>query len=120
MLPGQHNLTLQQGATFRRCFLWKDSADVPIDLSGWLARMHIREKVESTQILASLTTENGRIELQPGGLTGRIVLSMGATVTAALKFESAVYDVEFYDPNDLDEVIPYLQGKVKLKFEVTR
>ena len=61
------NLTIEQGATYKKKFTWKDSAGVAIDLSGYSARMHIRKsKASSDPPLVELTNTNGGIVLGGG------------------------------------------------------
>lgn len=88
----------------------------PVDLTGFTARMQIRETVDSATILATLTTENGGITL--GGTAGTVTLLLSATATAAFTFGSAVYDLEIISAGGI--VTPLLSGAVTLVKEVTR
>lgn len=88
----------------------------PVNLTGFTARMQIRETVESTTVIKSLTTENGGIAL--GGATGVITLTITATDTAALTFDSAVYDLEVVSGGGVVTQVAY--GNVTLVDEVTR
>ena len=56
--PAQLDLIIYQGATFRKTFGWKSSS---LDLTGYTARMQIREKIKNSTVVADLTTENGGI-----------------------------------------------------------
>jgi hypothetical protein len=87
----------------------------PIDLSGVTARMQIRPKIDSTEIIDTLTTENGGIVLDNTLKT--ITLEIDESDTATYSFKSAVYDLEVIKNND---VIPFLTGTVLLTKEVTR
>ena len=88
----------------------------PVNLTGFTARMQIRETVESTTIIKSLTTENGGITL--GGAAGTIALLITATDTAALTVDSAVYDLEIASAGGV--VTEVMSGIVLLGDEVTR
>ncbi len=119
MAAGKLDLTIEQGATFRHALVVKQGTgtSAPVaNLTGYTARMQIRTEVESSQVLIALTTENGRITITP--LDGRIDLTISATDTAALNFESGVHDVEIVSGGG--EVTRLVQGKVKLSKEVTR
>lgn len=110
-------LIIDQGATFRKHFVWKvGTPAAPKDLTGYTARMQIRETVESAVVLKSLTTENGGITL--GGATGEIDLYLSAVDTAAIAWDSGVYDIEFIAPNS--DVIRRIAGTVIVTKEVTR
>ncbi len=88
----------------------------PVDLTGFTARMQIRESLESTTTLEELTTENGGITL--GGTAGTVALLISATDTAALDFSTAVYDLELISGAGI--VTRLLYGDITLAEEVTR
>lgn len=110
-------LTIDQGATFRKRFVWKSgSPATPVDLTGYKARMQIRAEVESPEALLTLTTENGGITL--GGVTGEIDLYVSAVVTTGFDWTDGVYDIELVTPNG--DVIRRIAGTVVVTPEVTR
>lgn len=124
MLAGIYNITCQAGSTFGRTLTLKypDPTSSPVDptylpwnLTGYTARMQVRRTIDSSTVLISLTTENGRITL--GGASGIIELNITATDTAALT-SSGVYDLEIVDSNGI--VSRILQGNFTLSQEVTR
>lgn len=113
--------SILQGATFSWSFTWKtapdeDSAKTPVNLTGCTARMQIRSKVESPEVLLSLTTENGGIAL--GGTAGTIELLIDADDTAAITWTSGVYDLEIVFPGG--QVRRLMYGSVVVSPEVTR
>lgn len=105
---------IEQGSTFSHTLTWKDSAGVAIDLTGYTARMTIREDtVDETEII-SLTTENSRITL--GGVAGTIALTITAADTDALEFTDALYDLELVSGSTVTRLI---QGRVRFSKAVT-
>ena len=121
--PAKIKLQIYQGATFRKKFAWKTRAGTkplytytPIDLTGCAARMHIREEIESPATLLELTTENGRITLDP--LEGGIRLYISAADTELIAWESGVYDLEIVHPDAT--VTRLFRGPVSVSLEVTR
>ena len=92
------------------------SWNTPIPLTGYTALMQIRETVESTVVLAELSTANSRIIIDPINFTIQIKLS--AAVTSAFTFDAAVYSMELTD--NQGTVYPFLSGSVSLTKEVTR
>lgn len=117
MAESKLKLTIKQGATFRRGLKWKTGTPAaPVDLTGYTARMQIREEVTSADVLATLTTENGGITL--GGAAGTIVLYLSPVATAAFDWESGVYDIEMIAPNT--DVIRLVEGGIVVSPEVTR
>lgn len=111
-----YDLFVEQGATFVKTITWKDSAGVPVNLTGYTARMQFRPSVNSSTILASATTENGRITL--GGALGTVDIEFDADATAAFDFVSAVYDLELESASGF--VTRLLEGGVEVSKEVTR
>lgn len=114
------NLKIDQGATYDKVVTWKLGAKgataVPVDLTGCTARSQIRAEIDSTAVLLDLTTENGRIEL--GGPDGTIRILIDATTTAAIDWESGVYDLEVVFAGG--RVDRRLAGNVSVSKEVTR
>lgn len=87
----------------------------PVPLAGLTARMQIRSKLASTDIIDELTTANARIILDTTDST--ITLTIPASVTAAYTFKTAVYSLELVNGA---EVIPFIYGNITLDLEVTR
>ena len=116
MPASTYDLYIEQGATWLKTITWNDSDGVPIDLTGYTARMQFRSSVTSSTILATATTENGKITL--GGALGTIVITFSATDTTAFEFVSAVYDLELVSSSGF--VTRLLEGGVEVSKEVTR
>ena len=86
----------------------------PVGLSGYSARMSIKDKVGGTELLR-LDTTNSRIAIDPTNYT--ITLTITATDTAALTFTRGVYDLELQSPGGI--VSALLFGKIAVEQEVT-
>ncbi len=116
MAAGKLKLLIEQGATFRKRLLWSagDPA-LPVDLTGWTARMQLRSAVNSPTVIHELTTANGGIAL--GGVAGTIDLYISEAITAAL-LADGVYDLELVAPGG--DVTRLLKGMFKVSLEVTR
>lgn len=115
-IPGAYDITILQGATFQLRIVWKDAAGALLDLTGYTARMQIRERVSSTTTLANLTTENGGITL--GGTAATVDLLLSATQTGAITALRGVYDLEVVSAGGV--VSRLLAGEVEFSREVTR
>ncbi|MDD2711286.1 MAG: hypothetical protein PHU77_00060 [Simplicispira sp.] len=110
-------LKIEQGATFDKTYTWKAGpAAIPVDLTGCVARAHIRADLPDPAILLALTTETGRIEL--GGAAGTIRIYLHATDTAAIDWEAGVYDLEIEFPDG--RVVRRMAGPVSVSPGVTR
>ena len=131
MIAGVYNLTIEQGSTFGRLISVEqpDLATDPtgqtfenFDLSGFTARMHIRRTIDTLTPMITLTTENGRIAINPsivGDATknNEISLSITAADTATIT-TSGVYDLEIISAGGT--VSKVIRGDVTLIPEVTR
>jgi hypothetical protein len=115
--PAKHNFFVYRGATFSEQIEWKDENGVAIDLTGFTARMHMRDTLEATTPFLTLTTENGGITL--GGAAGTVDLLASAAATSAISATSGVYDLELV-AGDGVTVTRLLEGLVTISPEVTR
>ena len=131
MIAGVYNLTIEQGSTFGRLISVEqpDLATDPtgqtfenFDLAGYTARMHIRRTIDSSTAMITLTTENGRIAINPNIVgyptrNNEISLSITAADTATIT-TSGVYDLEIISAGGT--VSKVIRGDVTLIPEVTR
>lgn len=115
MIAGTHNFTIDQGATFSRRISVKNSDDSVYSLVGYAARMQIRRDQRSSNPMIALSTENGALTIYP--TDGEISIYLTDEQTATLSSDG-VYDLELLSPSG--EVFRLLQGKVRLRPEVTR
>ena len=92
------------------------SWNTPIPLTGYTALMQIRETIESSTVLAELSTANNRIIIDPVNFT--ISMKLSAAITGAFNFDAAVYSMELTD--NQGTVYPFLSGSISLTKEVTR
>lgn len=94
--------------------------NTPQDLTGYTARMQIRDTTESTTILLSLNTNppgpDSRITLDNTAKT--ISLVIDAVTTAALTFSAGVYDLELVSAGGI--VTQLLKGAITVEEEVTK
>lgn len=88
----------------------------PVDTIDYTARMQIRSKVDSPDIILSLTTENSGIVID--NIKKTITINISATDTAALTFNTAVYSLEMISSGG--QVTPFVGGNLTLVKEVTR
>ena len=124
MSAATYNIKADQGSTWNPTWTHKDSAGALVDLTGYAARLQVRESYASETVLLDLTTENGGITL--GGVAGTIAPLATATQMAALVVADApgtpparrcVYDFELV----LGAVVKRkLQGTFTVSREVTR
>jgi len=116
MAAAYYDMLIEQGATFQKTFVWKDSNEDPVDITGYTARMQIRRKKSATTVEHSATTENGGITL--GQTAGTVAVLIPAADTAAFDFTKGAYDLELVDPQGV--VTRLVEGGVEVSKEVTR
>jgi len=122
MTAGTLNIVIEQGSTYQKKLTWADdptfpAAGNPIDITGYSARMHLREEKDSPDpAIIELTNGNGRITI--GGANGEIDLFIDDIDTAAMVIESGFYDLEVESPAGI--VTRLIEGTFQLSTEVTR
>lgn len=111
------NLIINQGATFNSLrIVYKDPVTLlPIDLTGYSARMQIRLNHASDTIILDLPGDDGDILL--GTDEGVIQVDIPASVTEALPAVKGVYDLELITGTYVERL---LEGSVVITPEVTR
>lgn len=90
--------------------------NTPAVLTGFKARMAIKDKVGGT-VLLRLTTENAGIAIDE--VRRVITLNITAADTALFTWKSGVYDLEMVSPDAIPVVTALLSGKVSVTKEVT-
>lgn len=115
MSAGNYTWVIPQGTYQEKIFTYGDANGAPFNLTGMTARMQIRPYKGSTNILLSITTENGGIAL--GGVSGTVTIVI-RTAQTALIASDGFYDIELIDAQG--EVDRFLEGAVRLNAEVTK
>ena len=118
------DIDIYQGATFRLNATWVDPDGDPIDMTGYLARMQIRQTYDASAPLISLTESSG---IALGGVDGVVAVEISAAQTASLPvsrnsgippMEQFYYDLEVEAPDGT--VTRMLFGAARVYREVTR
>lgn len=114
MIPGKYNMVCPQGSTFNKMLTYSIDG-TPVNLTGYTARMQVREKYTSTSAQVTITTENSGIVLDAP--MGEIQLNVSASATAALAAKEYVYDLELVNNGVVTRII---EGKFIVTPEVTK
>lgn len=88
----------------------------PVDLTGYHARMEIKDRVGGT-ILLTLTDQTPDFRIVLDNAAHTITLNINAVDTAALAWQSGVYDLEMISP--AGRVTRIFSGKITVNREVT-
>jgi hypothetical protein len=115
MIPGKYNFICPQGATFSKELVWT-IGNTPVNLTGYTARMQVRENFSSSNFIINLTTENGGITFGVPVL-GSINLLINAATTSTFVPKKYLYDLELSSNSVVTRLI---QGEFIVTAEVTR
>ena len=113
MTPGRLNFTCPQGSTFTRTMTYK-IAGIPVDLTGYSARMQIRPFHYSEDILVNLTNGSG---ITLGASAGTITVLIDPSSTVNIPAGDYVYDLELVTGSNVYRLV---EGKFIVTPEVTR
>lgn len=123
--PAVIDHVVYQGATFRKLYsLTTGTPPRPFDLTGFKGRAQLRPSIDSDEVIATLTTENGGFIIEiirddnDAIVECRWGLYMGPAQTAAFDFKKCVYDAELEDA--VGDVGRIAKGEMELDKEVTR
>lgn len=108
------DLVIFRGLTVNKVITWKNSAGSAVDLTGYTAKLQVRESVDSG-IITEFSTANNRITINAS--LGKITLKMLASDTAALPLISGVYDLRLTDA--AGAVSQLISGRIRVEDEVT-
>lgn len=118
-MAGRLDLAIDKGSTFEKEITWStvtNNVSTPVNLTGMSIRAMFREEMDSPSPFLTLTTENGGAVISDA-LLGKFKLLVPAATSSAIIPISGVWDVELVSGVT---VVRLLEGKVKLKPEVTR
>jgi hypothetical protein len=126
MQAGKYDFVMEQGAVFDENVYWILDTGIPKNITGYSAKMSIRQTVNSVAAIFSLytTPTPGCGTITITGSSGKVRLYANADLTRALSFTSAVYDLELAsdgtDPHTSDYAVRLLEGKITFSKEVTK
>jgi hypothetical protein len=108
--PPRHDFVIKQAATWDPALYWKDG-DQPKNLTGYTARMHIRDKTNGV-LIKELTSSSG---ITITAAEGKVALLISAADTQAFRFKKAVYDLFLIDTAPTpDYAYCALEGEIEL------
>jgi len=108
------NIVIRQGGTYSERFQLRNEDNSIFDLTGYTALMYMKERKDSPNTLATLSTADRKIVL--GGTDGTVDLLLNSLETAALDFKVGYYDLEIRKDGVVTSI---LEGFVTLIKEIT-
>lgn len=121
MPAAEYNFSIEKGTAFVIAFEYQNDNQQPINITNWCARLRwIEDQAENPTIRTFVTNNrNSEYEFTIDPTLGKITLKIPAAQTLVYNFNSARYDMELQEPNDLysgggKKVFRILQGIVTL------
>jgi DUF4097 and DUF4098 domain-containing protein YvlB len=115
MAAATKDYIIEKEAAFKPRLIWLDRNFKPIDLTGWSAKLQVRETIAGSVVLEASTT-NGRIVL--GTVNGVIQIDVPVDVVNALTFTQGIYDLRL--TNALAVPIRFIEGRITVSPGVTQ
>lgn len=128
-MSATRDIEIEQGATFSLGLICYDADGEVIDTSSWTFRGQVRRKSDSSgSPAAAFTCVNGSVQDENGDNQVGVLLSISATITAAIACDTAtsykriptkmIYDIEAVRGDG--SIVRVLQGTASISPEVTR
>ena len=120
MSAGNHNIYIEQGASWTYNIVVNQTDNIPVDLTGYTGKCQIRPQAGSSTLYAEVKVEfldqiNGKITLS---LTDEQTSAIPSTGQDNTDFNNYVYDLTITD--SLGMTIRLLNGNVLLSPGVTK
>jgi hypothetical protein len=101
MPASKYDFPIEQGTSFKLSLIYKDSNQVPIDITDWCARLTWKSSGNnSTQVFISDNTDSS-YSFYIDGPAGKGTLLVPDSTTNDFSFSHAKYDLELQSPDDL-------------------
>jgi len=113
----QTNFIIKKGSTWTKTIIYTDSNDVPVPLTGYTAKMDIKERLDSTTPILQLATGGSGIIITPAA--GQIDIKILDAQTAGILINEGVYDLKISDTSSPPESEFLLEGSITFKPSVT-
>ena len=101
MAASKYDFDIEQGSSFTISIVYKNSEQLPVDLTGWCARLTWRTDDNKVSVFSSDNLDNNLYKFFIDGINGKLTLMIPAVTTNSFTYNSAKYDLELQSPNDL-------------------
>ena len=119
MAAGKYDFTIEQGSSFKLSLIYKDSSEIPINITSWCARLIWTTSKGTVQVFSTTNVDYTLYKFTITGAEGKLLLQFPASVTNNFLFDSARYDLEIESPSAMysgggKEIIRLIFGGVKI------
>jgi hypothetical protein len=101
MAASKYDFSIEQGSSFKISLIYKDANGVPVNLTGWCARLIWKTNTNITQIFSSDNIDYNVYKFTIDDIQGKLTLMMPSSTTNSFNFNTAKYDLELQSPDDL-------------------
>lgn len=115
MAAANYNFTLEQGIPLSETVYITNSDGSMRDLSGFTAKMQIRQYVEHSEVILELSTVNSKISVDL--MLGSVSMIFSSEDTELLNYEEVSYDLILYNGSNTFRA---LEGKLTVKETTTK
>lgn len=96
-----YNFTIDQGSSFKLSIVYKDENGIPIDLTGYCARLSWKTSRDDIQVFSTENTNLNLYKFYIDPPNGKITLLFPSSTTNNFDFSTANYDFEIQSPQNL-------------------
>ena len=114
MPAANYNFTLEQGVPLSKTILLKNGDNSVKDLTGFTAKMQLRQYPSHPDILLELSTTNSKLNINT--VTGGVTMLFSLDDAASLTFSEVNYDLFLYNGSNTFRAI---EGKITVKEVIT-
>jgi len=114
MAAAIYDINLEQGVPLSKTIYLQNPDDSIKDLTGFTAKMQLRQYVTHSDVLLELSTTNSKININVP--SGSVTMAFSEADTRSLTFTNMDYDLFLYNGSNTFKA---LSGKVYLKESVT-
>jgi hypothetical protein len=101
MAASKYDFSIEQGSSFKISLIYKDANGVPVNLTGWCARLIWKTNTNIAQTFSSDNIDYNVYKFTIDDAEGKLTLMIPASTTNSFNFNTAKYDLELQSPNDL-------------------
>lgn len=120
MSAANWDFVVEEGSDFQFSFIWFDPSCTTRDVTGYGAKLQMREKIDFP-LLWTISTANSRITVT--GVSGKFDIFLPAASTSAPghPFSKGVWDLKVWPTAASPDVNPLrlMEGKVRYREQVT-
>lgn len=119
MPASKYDFAIEQGTSFKLSLIYKDSDNIPINITNWCARLVWTTDEDTTQAFSTSNMDLSIYKFTIDGPEGKLLLQIPASTTNLFNFTRAKYDLELESPHDMypgggKETIRLIYGTIKI------